>query len=146
MLCLILRLLILSVLEAKVIRCWLPRKAWKQSFHGVPKVMVPSQSLTLREILSRFVRREPLPATKEGIYEERFGDIEKMSHLDIAEQMEVVADLKEKIKGFNEREKARVEKEASEKAQADKDAFEREVEARLMKAAREGKPAQNPAP
>jgi len=65
-----------------------------QSFIGTPKVRVPKQSLSLREILKRYIRREPLPGTNDGIYEERFGDIEKLAKSDIVIQMEKVDSLK----------------------------------------------------
>lgn len=72
----------------------------RQSFANVKRATVPNQSMSLREIIKRFVRREALPVSKEGLYEERFGDIEKMSRLDITEQMEVVNDLKTRIAKF----------------------------------------------
>lgn len=92
-----------------------PRKG--QSFKGVKKFVVPNQSMTLQEILRRFIRKESLPVAKDGIYEERFGDLEKLAKKDITEQFEVVEELKEvsrKKKKFDAEEKARIEKEAAE--------------------------------
>lgn len=68
-----------------------------QSFAGVKKHVIPSQSMTLREIIKRFLRKESLPIEKEGFYEERFGDLEKISKEDVVVQHERAADLKEKI-------------------------------------------------
>lgn len=70
-----------------------------RSFEGCKEVTVPSQSLSLKEILRRFVRREPLPVMKDASYNEAFGvDIEKLAKLDITEQMEVVDKLKKSVK------------------------------------------------
>lgn len=85
-----------------------------QSFKGVKRYAVPNQSMTLQEILRRFIRKESLPVAKEGVYEERFGDLEKLSKKDITEQFEVVEELKQvsrKKKKFDEDEKARIAKE-----------------------------------
>jgi len=75
----------------------------RQSFAGVKKVVVPKQSMSLREIVRRFVRRESLPVSHEGVYENRFGDLEKMRNLDIVDQLEIADDLKAKIKAFEKR-------------------------------------------
>lgn len=123
-----------------------PRAVVGESFKGQPRLTVPSQSLSLREILRRFVRREPLPTSRDGIYEERFGDIEKIAHMDIVEQLAFAEDLKSKVAAFNDREKVRLEKEAEEAEAARLADIEAKVEARLQAQAREGKPAQNPAP
>lgn len=53
----------------------------------------------------------------EGLYEDRFGDLEKLSRQDIVVQMERVEELKAQIDAFNKREIARAE--AAEKAAAD---------------------------
>lgn len=79
-----------------------------QNFSNVKKVVVPKQSLSLREILRRYVRREPLPGVSEGVYEERFGDLEKMAKADIVDQMEFVEDLKGKIARVKKRESDRL--------------------------------------
>lgn len=105
------------------------------------RMTVPSQSLSLREILRRFVRREALPTSQDGVYEDRFGDLEKMTRLDIVEQMEQVEKWKSQIKAFEERNKAQAEKDAADKVLADKAAIETEVQNRLAQQAREGKPA-----
>jgi len=54
-----------------------------QSFIGVKIVTVPMQSMSLREIIKRFVRRESLPLAQDGIYAEGLGDLEKFSREDI---------------------------------------------------------------
>jgi len=74
-----------------------------QSFKGDKVWTVPSQSLSLAEIIKRFIRRQPLPTTNDGIYETRFGDIEKMALKDPVEQLEYAADLESKIKAFEKR-------------------------------------------
>lgn len=92
-------------------------KVTGRSFVGVKRVTMPNQSLSLREIVQRFIRRESLPVSHEGLYEDRFGDLEKLSRQDIVVQMERVEELKAQIDAFNKREIARAE--AAEKAAAD---------------------------
>lgn len=99
-----------------------PSKAVKgkgQSFVGVKRVVIPNQSMTLHEILERFTRKEALPVMREGYYETRFGDIEKMSMAPIDVQRDYAENMKqfvkrngERIKAENE-EKLRKEKEAN---------------------------------
>jgi len=60
--------------------------------------------------IRRFVRREPLPVYTEGVYETRFGDLEKQAKLDITEQQEIAADLRAKISDFQKREQEKAEK------------------------------------
>lgn len=142
----------------KTIQCYLSRPTVGQSFVGQKKLTVPSQNLSLREIIRRFVRREALPQSKDGLYEDRFGDLEKLSRMDIVEKMEKVEELKSQIAAFEAREKARFEKEKADAKAAEEKRIQDEVIARYEKGidkfpyradqaqAREGKPAQNPAP
>lgn len=90
-----------------------------QSFKGVKRCVVPKQSLSLREIVKRFVRRESLPLSKVGVYEERFGDLEKISKSDIIEQMDYANDLKVKISDFNKRSKEAAARRAKVKSDMD---------------------------
>jgi len=90
----------------------------RQSFAGVKRCTVPNQSLSLREIVKRFVRRESLPLSVPGVYEERFGDLEKLSKADIFDQMERVKELKAQIADFNKRSMERAQADAAAKAKA----------------------------
>lgn len=78
-----------------------------QDFSKEKIVVVPNQSMSLQEILRRFVRRESLPISKEGTYDTRFGDLEKMQNLDITEKMEHVAKIKVFLKKGEELEELR---------------------------------------
>lgn len=89
-----------------------------KSFKGARKHVMPNQSMSLREIVQRFVRRESLPISKEGLYEERFGDLEKLKNKDITEQMDKVEELKTQIDGFTKRQKKRAQ-EAADAAKKD---------------------------
>jgi len=91
-------------------------KRTPQSFAGVKKVTVPMQSMTLREIIQRFIRKESLPIEKEGMYEDRMGDLEKLSREDITVQHDRAADLKDKIKKAEDRMKKKAEEEEAKKA------------------------------
>lgn len=68
-----------------------------------PVVVVPNQSMSLREILRRFVRKESLPVSQEGIYEERMGDLEKMSKEDIVIRHERAAAFRAKLESDHAR-------------------------------------------
>jgi hypothetical protein len=81
-----------------------------QSFEHVKRVTLPNQSMSLQEIVRRFIRKESLPISKDGMYEDRFGDLEKLSRMDIVDQMAKVEELKSQIAAFNVREKARADK------------------------------------
>lgn len=76
-----------------------------QDCSGWSQHTVPNQSLSLREIIKRFVRREPLPMSKEGTYFEGDYDLEKLGSSDITEKHEVLEDLKKDT----ERKKRKVE-------------------------------------
>jgi len=92
----------------------------KQSFKGCKIVTVPSQNMRLREIITRFIRREALPVMHEGVYSTRMGDLEKLSKEDITVQMERVEELKANIaegqKRVKDAEDARVQAEVKRKA------------------------------
>lgn len=60
------------------------------SFKGEKVVTVPNQSMTLREIIRRFTRKEPLAIEKQGFYETRFGDIDALQRMDITEKIEAI--------------------------------------------------------
>lgn len=69
----------------------------RQSFVGVKRVTIPNQCMSLQEMLRRFVRREPLPVERQGVFIESDYDLEKLSTLDRTEQDEVVADMKRDV-------------------------------------------------
>lgn len=89
-----------------------------QSFAHVKKLVIPNQSMSLKEILHRFIKREALPVARQGVYEERFGDLEKMSKMDIFDQMEKVEELKADmdLMKLKEQRKQQLAKQAAEKA------------------------------
>lgn len=73
-----------------------------QSFAGVKRVVVPMQSLSLKEIIRRFVKQESLPISKEGVYDDRFDyDLEKLAHEDLTVQHEVIEEMKQKAAEFD---------------------------------------------
>lgn len=95
-----------------------------RDFRGVERVTVPNQALSLRDIIKRFVRREPLPNTSvEGVYEDRFGDLEKLTKADPVVQQEFAVDLGKKLDAIDKREREKISK-AKAKAEADARAVE----------------------
>lgn len=77
------------------------------------KITVPHQSMSLQEIIRRFTKKEALPLEKDGVYEDRFGDLEKLSREDITVRRERAQSLKEwadaSRKKYEENEKAQAE-------------------------------------
>lgn len=93
------------------------RPVERESFVGQKTMTIPSQSMTLKEIIRRFVRRESLPVEKQGIYQEGLGDLEKIATEDIHDQMERVANIKNEIaKETARRKKKKEDDEAALKA------------------------------
>lgn len=103
-----------------------------------PKQVVPDQSLSLREILQRFVRHEPLDVAHAGVYGSQ-GDIdpesdspfnidqEKAKHWDLTEKdefREMVMEEREKVEKVK---KAGEAKKAAQKAEAEKKAYDEKV-------------------
>lgn len=67
-------------------------------FTGVKDTCVPNQSMSLDEIVRRYVRREPLNVNhNEAFYEERFGDLEKIAKGDLVEQEAAIIAIKAKM-------------------------------------------------
>lgn len=67
------------------------------------KVMtVPNQSLTLKDILKRFIRKEALPIEHQGFYETRFGDLGKVKDMDLTEQVDVIDNIKRYVSRASE--------------------------------------------
>lgn len=70
------------------------------------KVVIPNQSMSLKEIIKRFVRKESLPIEQQGVYYESEYDLEKLANADMTERAEVL----EKVRGDVEVKKAKLPK------------------------------------
>lgn len=90
-------------------RLYKPVKVVGQRFDQTKVVVVPNQSMTLKEIIRRFVRKESLPVHQEGIYEDRMGDLEKIANEDIFDKHERASALKSKLKKQQDRQSRAVE-------------------------------------
>lgn len=99
----------------KKVRMFAEVKVPGQSFKGVKRVVVPNQSMSLREIVQRFIKKESLPLNKEGFYSEDHGDIEKINAEDFTEKVERINELKERVKKGEKAEKERLKKEGEER-------------------------------
>lgn len=89
-----------------------------EDYRNVKVVTVPNQSMTLKDIIARFMRKESLPIEKEGIYAENLGDIEKISREDVTVRHERAADLREKINKTRARAKEKAEADAKGKGES----------------------------
>lgn len=99
--------------KKRIVRLYPEIKVKGQSFKKVKTVTVPNQSMTLKEILKRFIRKESLPVQQEGIYEERMGDLEKMDKMDIVDKMEIVDEIKSDMEKVTKHRKKEEEKKAA---------------------------------
>lgn len=105
----------------------------RQDFTGVKRVTIPNQTMGLKEMFKRYVRREPLPLEKEGIYVESDYDLEKVAKMDRVDQDEILSEMKaksealeaqikeedSKIKAEKKRKKEEAQKAAAAQAQSD---------------------------
>lgn len=107
------------------------------TFRG-KSLVVPNQSMSLEEILSRFTRGEPLEIGREGAqYDDGPEDLEKVSHMDLVDRAEFVDKLKQTQKRYDKQEarkkgeeKTRLEKLAIDKIAAEKKAAEEAAKAK----------------
>lgn len=91
------------------------------------KQTVPNQSMSLQEIIKRFTRKEALPLEKEGVFEDRFGDLEKLSREDITVRHERARQLKDWAKrGEADYQQKQKKSEEEQKKKADEE-FEAKV-------------------
>lgn len=115
-----------------------------QSFIGAKICVVPNQSMTLREILKRFVKHEALPVVKEGVYSESQDiDLEKFAHEDITVREEIRDENKVRVDELK-KQVDKDKKSAMEKAKAKKREEEEELYAKWetkQKDAKQSKPA-----
>lgn len=79
-------------------------KVKRKSYAGVKSIVKPSQSMSLSEIIRRFTRNEAIPASKEGVYIDGLGDLEKMCKEDLVIQHERIEEVKQKVKKFKDEE------------------------------------------
>lgn len=87
----------------KPLRLYPPVPVEAQDYSKVKKQTVPNQSLTLRDIIKRFIRKESLPIGREGIYNETLGDLEKIAREDLTQRHERAYELKQTIKTAREK-------------------------------------------
>lgn len=99
-----------------------------EDFTGVKDEVVPDESLSLEEILSRFTRGESLEVEHEGNYDDQTEvDLEKLKSADLVDRAEYVDRLKAVQKQYEEQE---AQAEASRKSAAEaeeKAAFDKKV-------------------
>lgn len=81
-----------------------------QDFSKSPKVVVPMQCMTLREIIKRFLRKETLAVGHDGVYSEDHGDVEKLARRDISEIMDDGDKLRQKYSMYEKLKKAEADK------------------------------------
>jgi len=91
-------------------------------FSKVKKQVVPNQAMTVREIMKRFMRNEPLAIAKEKFYHDGSFDLEKVAHADMVDRdefIEIQTRIQKRFKAQEEyREKLEQEKQILEKANA----------------------------
>lgn len=102
----------------------------RRMFDGVKRCTLPNQVMSLAEMLRRYVRREPLPSAKDGVYVEGDYDLEKVVKMDRVEQDEIISDLKrtneDRKKKLTE-EDTRLTEEKAAKKRAERQALKEEL-------------------
>lgn len=94
-----------------------------------PKKVVPNMSMSLQEIISRFLRGEPLEIGQEVSYDESGDDdLEKVAHMDLVDREEYVERLKQTQKLYTKQQKDR---EKRRQDQLDKKAVEDLIAAKM---------------
>ena len=104
--------------------------------------VVPDQSLSLKEILTRFTRHEPLPIGNRA----EFGngqdpesdhplniDLEKVQHMDLVEKQELLGQIEDIKKRADDDKKAREKKRHEDDMAKRKAEYEKAVEAEVEK-------------
>lgn len=91
------------------------------------KRTVPNQSMSLQEIIKRFTRKEALPLEKEVVYEDRFGDLEKLSREDITVRRERARDIKQWADKASKQYEEKQKKAAEEQKKKDEEEFVKKV-------------------
>jgi len=84
---------------------------------GRKKQVVPDQAMSLEEILKRFVRNEPLPVGRQGLYHEGEDDLSKLDDMDPTEKKEYADRLRQTQREYKEQQRVkRVKIETEERA------------------------------
>lgn len=96
-----------------------PDVAKGTSYKNVKKMVKPNESLSIRDILTRFTRGEPLAVGgKNPQFYESDDDLEKVRHMDLVDREEFINKMKDVQKRYNKQEKDNAEKKAAEQAAA----------------------------
>lgn len=86
-------------------------KAWPAEAAGTPilgkSLMVPDQSMSLAEIIRRFVRGEALAIGKQVEYGDTGYDLEKVSHMDMVDKAEFIEEQKDIQRQYDAQDKRR---------------------------------------
>lgn len=83
----------------------IPSPSVGTDYTNVIDQVVPDQSMSLREILTRFTRGEKLPVGHEVSYHESDTDLEKLTNADLVDKADFVDKMKEVKVRFDKQEK-----------------------------------------
>lgn len=78
-----------------------------QDFTKEEVLTVPNQSMSLQEIITRFIRNEPLAIGKDVSYHESEDDLEKLLRLDPVDKQAYIRQMQKVQDDFNAQEEAR---------------------------------------
>lgn len=98
------------------------------------RLVVPDQSMSLEEILSRFTRGESVAIGHETSYHESEDDLEKLSRMDLVDKGEYIDKLRQTQRNFENQEKRKAERERKRLADELKAELKREAERAAKKA------------
>lgn len=79
------------------------------------KIVIPNQALSLKEILERFTRGEPLEIGRDTTWDDGEDDLEKVAASDLVDKEEFVDRMKEVSTKYQKQEKSKAAKLAAER-------------------------------
>jgi hypothetical protein len=82
----------------------------KGEVNNKPSETIPDQTMTMREILTRYAKGLPIDGEKTPIWEDGEGYAKDPETLDLAEREELATQAREELKQINERIKLKKEK------------------------------------
>jgi len=115
-----------------------PEPSLGEDFKKIPKILVPDQSLSLKEILTRFTRGEAVPVGKQGEFDDEADeDLEKLANADLVDKAEFIDRMEQIRRAHDKQEKAKAKREAEAKLADAKAAEDKRVRIAARKLAKQ---------
>lgn len=103
-----------------------------QDFSNCELLTLPNQAMSLQEIISRFIRAEPLAIGKDVSFFESEDDLEKLLRLDPVDKDAYIAKMRKVQSDYNTQEELRAQKREEKALQQAREDFLKKLEAEKM--------------